>query len=342
MIESIGRCGRAHRVRERPIPRRLGWIDLSVYADPVRSWTFDPKENGDSRLDRFLADRAGASRAQVRRWLERGCVVVDGRAERRGGVALLCGQTVILDEPASSWIGPLSDDRPLDVVGQGPDWVAVNKPAGVPVHPLEPDEPGSLLGSVAADVPSIVGVGDEGELRSGVVHRLDVDTSGVVLFALTDERWHALRSAFAEHRVRKVYHALVADQAGDQGLPDNGEQRMHLAVTRHRPARVRVVDENHPGARRCSLAWKVIARGDRTSLVEIDLHTGFLHQVRVMFAAMGHPLLGDAVYAPSEVAARAPRHMLHAASIAVDDLHAEAPKPGDFRDAMRTAGLNDD
>ena len=280
------------------------------------------------RVDRFLADRASASRVQVRRWLERGLVRIDGQTVKRGGRTVAAGQIVELDRPGSAWIGDAGVS--LDVLADGPDWVAVNKPAGTAVHPLEPDEPGTLLGAVAAAYPRIAGVGEEGELRSGVVHRLDVDTSGVMLFALDEARWASLREAFRSHRVKKTYAALVAGT-----LREDGAATRHLAVTRHRPAVVSVVEASHADARACSLAWRVVRSGRNGTRVDVDLHTGFLHQVRVMFAAMGHPLLGDAKYAPPDIAARAPRQMLHAAAIVVDDIAAAAPLPEDFIETQR-------
>ncbi|MEM8782822.1 MAG: RluA family pseudouridine synthase [Planctomycetota bacterium] len=300
-------------------------------------WAVSPGDEAcRGRLDRFLAVKADASRSRVRRWLERGAVRVGGRVARSGGQALQMGQVVTLSRPASTWAEAAGVS--LRVLAEGKDWVAVDKPVGVPVHPLEPDEDGTLLGAVAADFPSVVGVGEEGELRSGVVHRLDVDTSGVVLFALSDTRWRTLRDAFTEHRVQKTYVALAAGR-----LERDGAATEHLAVTRRRPARVEVVSAGRAsglsGSRACSLAWRVAAIGKDCTRVEVDLHTGFLHQVRVMFAAMGHPLLGDAAYAPPEVAERAPRQMLHAASIAVDDANAVAAWPGDLREVAEREGV---
>ncbi|MEM7577716.1 MAG: pseudouridine synthase [Planctomycetota bacterium] len=291
---------------------------------------------GGLRLDRFVSVKAAASRAQVRRWLNSACVAVDGSVVTRGGETLRAGQMVVLTPPDSSWIGGM--DSELRALARGHDWVAVDKPAGVAVHPLSPDEPGTLLGAVAAAYSEVVGVGDEGELRSGVVHRLDVDTSGVTLFALSNRRWQSMREAFSTHRVNKTYVALVAGQ-----LNAGGQSDRTLAVTRHTPARVSVVDaataEHVSGARMCSLAWRVLAVGSDCTRVEIDLHTGFLHQARVMFAAMGFPLLGDAVYAPADVAERAARHMLHAVSIAVDDVAAQSAWPNDFREVAEREGL---
>ena len=270
-----------------------------------------------ARLDRWLADRAQVSRAQVRRWLDAGAVCVDGHAvaSKQGGITLRVGQYVTVEPPASCWVAP--DHAPLDVLTEGPDWVAVNKPAGVPVHPLLPDEAGTLLGWVAARFPDVMNVGDEGELRSGVVHRLDTGTTGVVLFALSNPRWHQLRQAFTEHTARKRYRAIVAGR-----LSHDGQQEMSLKVAQHRPAKVVVTNPQQPGSRRCSLAWRVCQHTEHTTQLEVDLHTGFLHQIRVMLAAMGHPLLGDRRYATPPITALAPRPMLHAASIEVADIKA--------------------
>ncbi|MEM1099279.1 MAG: RluA family pseudouridine synthase [Planctomycetota bacterium] len=299
----------------------------------ITRWIVGPADADlSSRLDRFVATQAGVSRGQVRHWLESGCITLDGRVARRGGELLRAGQAVVWTPPTRDWVG--SGTGGCEVLAQGADWFAVNKPAGVPVHPLRPDESGTLLGTVAGKFPRVLGVGDEGELRSGVVHRLDVDTSGVMLFALSDARWRALREAFSRHRVRKTYVALV-----DGVLEAEGEAEQYLAVTRHSPARVEVVDPVTPSARKCSLGWRVLAVGERCSRVEIDLRTGFLHQVRVMFAAMGHPLLGDRTYASPPIADRAPRQMLHAKKIEFDELSAEAERPEDFVSTAEREGV---
>ncbi len=297
-------------------------------------WTVNPQDAGE-RLDRWLAARAGVSRGEATRWLEAGRVRVNSRivASRKGGLVLRAGDEVVLDSASAAWIGPMA--AALAELGRGDDWLAVDKPSGVPVHPLRPDEPGTLLGAVAEVIPGILGVGDEGELRSGVVHRLDVDTSGVVLFALTDARWGALREAFSEHRVVKRYRALVHGR-----VESDGRRTMHLKVSRHRPARVSVVDADTPQARACSLAWRVVGRGPNATDVEVDLHTGFLHQVRVMFEAMGHPLMGDAVYAPEAVAELAPRQMLHAASIVAGDIEAESWLPEDYLETRQRLSVS--
>src|SRR5690606_18172405 len=119
-------------------------------------------------------------------------------------------------------------------------WMIVNKPAGLPVHPLEEDETETVLSALIAKYPQMHGVG-EGGLRSGVVHRLDVETSGTLLFASKQETWTRLRQAFTEHRTTKKYQAIVLGQ-----MRGSGEEKMVLHIARHRPAVVRVIDEAVP------------------------------------------------------------------------------------------------
>jgi 23S rRNA pseudouridine1911/1915/1917 synthase len=284
------------------------------------------------RLDLFLAERLGLSRSQARRLLARGAVKLDGRpvTEAAKGVALEPGASLEVEPfraPGQERPRP-EPETPLSVLAEGPGWLAVDKPAGVPVHPLAEDETGTALGAVAARHPEIVGVGEAG-LRSGVVHRLDVDTSGVLLFATQEPVWQRLRAAFSEHRVEKVYRALVAGR-----LEREASAELWLVTARHRPARVRVLSASERararGARPCRLTWRPLEVYRGATLVEVRPVTGHLHQIRAALAHFGHPLLGDRTYAPPEVAAAAPRHMLHASAVAFEEISAASPDPEDL------------
>jgi 23S rRNA pseudouridine1911/1915/1917 synthase len=289
-----------------------------------------------SRLDRYLTGALGASRSQVRKLLARGGVAVDERVvdSSAKGLPVAAGwriEVASFRPPASQH--PIPDPEvPLVVLAEGDGWIAVEKPPGTPVHPLAEEERGTLLNALIARSPEILGVGEAG-LRSGVVHRLDVETSGVLLFATREDRWRMLRQAFRRRRVSKRYRAIVAGElAGDEDLV------LHLSVTRHRPARVRVRPADAPGSRRTALHWRTVGSSGGATLVEVEPVTGFLHQIRVALAHLGHPVLGDAIYGaggPPD----APRQMLHAAAIGYREIRVCSPDPPDFRETLKRFGL---
>jgi len=302
-------------------------------ADPGRVHTVEEAETG-TRLDVFLAERLRLSRAQVRRLLARGAVRVDGREADTGakGVPVSAGARVevLPFERPEAQAAPAEPEQPLRELASGPGWVAVDKPAGLPVHPLREDERGTVLGALLARHPGMQGVG-EGGLRSGVVHRLDVDTTGVLLFATQEDAWQRLRAAFREHRVDKSYRALVRGE-----LDDSGEIELPLVVGRHRPAVVRVAKpgERARGARTAVTRWRVLERFGSAALVEARPVTGFLHQIRVTLAWLGAPVLGDRVYDPRAARTPAPRHMLHASRLHLEEIAAQSPDPIDFGDVL--------
>lgn len=280
------------------------------------------------RVESLLADRLGVSRSQAHWYLSDGRVSVNGRrlTLKQKGLRIAAGDAV---EVVVAEHEPVAEDDPaVRIVAEGDGWIAVDKPAGMPVHPLSPGERGTVLNTLLSRYPRMLGVG-EGGLRSGVVHRLDLETSGVLVFATEQARWQRLREAFSGHAVEKIYHALLS-----RPVPPGGEQReaLHLAVTRHKPARVAVVSNDHPGARLCTLRWRVSETFATAALAEVQLETGFLHQVRVTMAHLGRPLLGDRAYGgPMRVGAiEIPRVMLHARRLQFEDVVAEAPPPRDF------------
>jgi 23S rRNA pseudouridine1911/1915/1917 synthase len=302
-----------------------------------------PEQAGE-RLDRFLAERLAVSRARVRHLLEVGRVVQAGRPlglADKSRLTTAADEFRILGQLRSDEERPEArPDLPLTVVREGAGWLVVDKPAGCGVHPLRPDQRDTVLNAVVARRPEILGVG-EGGLRSGVVHRLDVDTTGALLFAYDEDVWRRLRGAFSDHRVEKRYVALVAGRL-ERGRP----VELTLAVTRHSPARVEVRSEG----RRCRLhvlPQRVFANA---TLVEVVLETGFLHQIRASMAHLGHPVLGDREYGVATDPAgapvgsppavpTAPRPMLHAKRLVVDEIRAEVPLPADFEAVL--AGLGE-
>jgi 23S rRNA pseudouridine1911/1915/1917 synthase len=292
----------------------------------VAEWTVtDPGQ----RLDRLIAEELDCSRSRARSLLAHGAVEVDGRRAVDKGILLEPGQVVRVLESPEFFDRLRPVDEAVEVLGEGAGWIAVNKPAGLPVHPLRHDETDTLLQRLVTRNPEIEGIG-EGGLRSGVVHRLDVDTSGVQIFALDEQAFSRFREAFSGHRIDKLYRALV------RGVPDDhGVLELDLEITRHRPAKVSAVaaGEGSANSRLCPLRWRLREPFADASLVELRPRTGFLHQIRVSMAWLGHPLLGDGLYGDSGDAAG--RHMLHASRIALGEIEVEAPDPADFSDLLQ-------
>ncbi len=283
------------------------------------------------RLDRFLAEGLGVSRARVRHLLEHGRIRCGDHvlqlADKSRVVA--AGERFALDgaRRAEDERPRARPDLPLEVVAEGEGWLVVDKPAGRGVHPLDPEQDDTVLNALCARHPEILGVG-EGGLRSGVVHRLDVDTSGALLFATTSEAWRRLRGAFSDHRIEKRYRAIVEGDLARERRVD-----LPLEITRHRPARVRVRE----GGRPSRLHVRPLQRLRDATLVEVALETGFLHQIRVSLAHLGHPVVGDAVYGGGGGAARP---MLHARSLRLGEIDVVVEPPEDFRallDRLATA-----
>jgi 23S rRNA pseudouridine1911/1915/1917 synthase len=277
------------------------------------------------RLDIAVAEALGCSRARAQELLTEGAVDVDGRQVKSKGLRLHHGQRVSVWRPPADLDRFEAVDAPLEVLGEGPGWVAVDKPAGLPVHPLRHDEPDSLLQRVAARFPRIEGVG-EGGLRSGVVHRLDVDTSGVQIFALDEPTFERLREAFRGHRIDKTYRAIVGGQP-----PEYGAVQLDLRIRKHRPALVAASEAGTggPDSRLCPLRWNVREAFAHAALIEVRPRTGFLHQIRVSMAWLGHPILGDPVY--GDLGDRAPRQMLHACRLALGEIDVASPDPAGLR-----------
>lgn len=302
-----------------------------------QQWRITAAEAG-GRLDRSLARWLDLSRRQVLELFDRGRVRLNGRAvgrDAKGRHLMVDDRLEVLafERPEAQRVVP-EPGRPLHVVSEGAGWLIADKPAGMPVHPLRAEETGTLLNAVMARYPQIHGVGEAG-LRSGVVHRLDITTSGAVLFALDELHWQRLREAFRGRAVHKRYEAVVRGQ-----LTGEGREVLPLVIHQHHPARVRVAGSTRGPARRCALRWRALEMFADATHLGIDLETGFLHQIRVMLAHRGHPILGDAVYGDAGPTADAPadsveRPMLHARRLAFEAIAGECEPPDDFQQLVR-------
>jgi 23S rRNA pseudouridine1911/1915/1917 synthase len=271
------------------------------------------------RLDRALADALGLGRASVKRAFQLGEVRIDGRRVRPSD-PVRPGALVAIDVEAPAGPPVAEPEMPLTVLWEGERCLVADKPAGVAVHALLPGEGGTLANAVAGRFPECAEAAPEPR-EGGAVHRLDVETSGCVLFARDPEAWDLLRAQFREQSVEKIYLALVAGKVSAGGVttvplaqrggrvvpvPDEvTEERLRAKGTaRPRPA------ETH---------WEVERPFARHTLLRVRIVTGVMHQIRAHLAHLGHPVVGDLLYGGEAAAAPGlERHFLHAWRLSFD------------------------
>ncbi len=297
------------------------------------------------RLDTLLAKLLKISRQDVIKILQQDKVLLNGRpiTHKAKGKDILAGQTLTVRNynPEAQLIA--NKEIELQYLQKNLDFVVVNKPAGMPVHPLEPGENNTVLNAIYAAYPQILNVGTEGPLRSGVVHRLDLPTTGCLIFALNNHAYDHLREAFKTHQTYKSYTALL--QGNYQAKT---KLKLQLAITKKKnPATVSVIPfDQHPlpsGTCTCNLSLtpQQFYPKEQATLVEIILDTGYLHQIRVMTAHAGHPIIGDPLYnkletpEPLKVYEKIPL-CLHAQTLQIEvpelrkNINADAPLPPEF------------
>jgi 23S rRNA pseudouridine1911/1915/1917 synthase len=270
------------------------------------------------RLDRALADALGLGRAAVKRAFALGAVRVEGRRARPADPARP-GARVSLEVEGPAGPPAPEPDAPLVVLAEGPGWIAVDKPAGVAVHPLAPGEGGTLASAVVARHPECA-LASPSPREGGAVHRLDLETSGCVLFARDRAAWEALHAQLRGRAVEKVYLALAAGRVVASGVCSVPlAQRGGRAV----PAPDALAEDRLRGKglapRPAETRWEVERRFDAWTLLRVWIATGVMHQIRAHLAFLGHPVAGDALYGGA--AAALPglgRHALHAARLAFD------------------------
>jgi 23S rRNA pseudouridine1911/1915/1917 synthase len=291
------------------------------------------------RVDLFVSEAMGLSRAKVKKLFEEGAVRVDGRPARKGDL-LKAGQRVEVAAGAAEAGPPLvpEPEAPLKVLHEDASLVFCDKPSGRPSHPLQPGETGTVANALVARYPECAAVGDDPR-EGGLCHRLDVGTSGVLLAARTRAAWEAMRATFSGDGGRdgadKRYWAAVTGPIADEGEID--------LPLRHHKDRVEPAADG-ADARPARSDIRVLARSGGAALVEVRIHTGVLHQVRAHLAAIGAPVLGDVAYGGRPLPSLG-RLFLHARSLEVTHpssrrrLRVESPLPAELSAALDTLGL---
>src|SRR5215468_551079 len=242
------------------------------------------------RLDRLLATHATTlSRSRVKALVESGHVTAEGATISDPSYRVKPGQVFTIVVPAASPAKPQPQAIPLDVLYEDADLIVVNKPAGMVIHPAPGNPDRTLVNALIAHCgASLSGIG--GEARPGIVHRLDKDTSGLMVAAKNDAAHRALSEAFAAHRIERAYKAVV------WGVPNPTTGQIGGSIGRHPTNRKRMAIVAQ-GGKTALTRYRVLRRvGAVASLVECRLATGRTHQIRVHMAAIGHPVMGDATY----------------------------------------------
>jgi 23S rRNA pseudouridine1911/1915/1917 synthase len=282
------------------------------------------------RLDRFLAQALPAfSRARLQALIREKFVTVNGKPARPRD-AVRAGSAIELREPEVTKIEAQPEAIHLDVLFEDDDLLVLNKPAGLVVHPGAGHQQHTLVNALLAHCKNLSGIG--GKERPGIVHRLDKDTSGVLVIAKNDATHRDLSKQFAERTTGKVYLALVA------GRPRQKTGTIDAPIARHPIHRQRMSIARRAG-RAAKTEYRVVRSNGDVSLIECTLHTGRTHQIRIHLRHLGHPVLGDKLYGGKR-AGNFPRQMLHAWKLSF--VHPEtgkqmsftAPIPSDFGGAM--------
>ena len=249
-----------------------------------------------ARLDRFVATQCPElSRTRVQELIEAGFVLIDGSAAKKGSVHLREGQKISVEITERPPIRAEAESIPLDVLYEDDDVIAINKPAGMTVHAGTGNVSGTLVNALLGRGQLLSQSADA--LRPGIVHRLDKETSGVILVAKNDAAHAKLGEAFRQRAIKKTYIALV------QGQLNEKSGRIELAIGRDPIHRTRMTTQRKSwrgvsvsNPREARTDWRALAEIDNTTLVEVQLHTGRTHQIRVHFSALKHPVVGDTLY----------------------------------------------
>jgi 23S rRNA pseudouridine1911/1915/1917 synthase len=288
---------------------------------PSERHTLTVEAGEEARLDLFVSERLDLSRTRVQKLLAEGRVTVDGRSAKKSET-VEPGMIVDVIVPAAEPVDLTAEDLPLTIVHQDEHLLVVDKAAGMVVHPAPGHRGGTLVNALLWHVPDVAGVG--GRARPGIVHRLDKDTSGLLVVAKTDAAHRALADALRARKVKRFYLAAVWGHLSESPLT------IEAPVGRDPRDRKRmaVVEDGRSATTRA----KVRERWLRADLLDVALKTGRTHQIRVHLAHLGHPVVGDGTYGlgwerglggptrrwVDELARRATRQFLHAAQLVFD------------------------
>ncbi|MEO0031162.1 MAG: hypothetical protein RIS94_920 [Pseudomonadota bacterium] len=295
---------------------------------------------GGQRLDRALADASGLSRERVKALLDEGAVTLGGKAVRQASMKPAEGAAFAIRVPQATPAEAVAQDIPLNVVFEDAHLIVIDKPAGLVVHPAAGNPDGTLVNALLHHCRGqLSGIG--GVARPGIVHRIDKDTSGLLVVAKTDAAHEGLAKQFADHSITRAYRAVT----GGAPMPPAGTIRGAIGRSSHDRKKMALVDDGR--GKHAVTHYRTLEVLTDAALVECRLETGRTHQVRVHLASIGHALLGDPVYGRTPSRLRPVlsrlhfrRQALHAAElgfvhpISGETVHFCSPTPADMAELI--------
>ena len=255
----------------------------------MATWKIEA-ENAGRRLDVFLSEMAEITRSRVEKLIRDGQVTVDQAKPSKPGMALKEGQLVELEIPEAKAVELTPQDLPVRIIYQDDDLAVVFKPSGMVVHPAAGNPDGTMVNGLMMKLDGLSCIG--GELRPGIVHRIDKDTSGLLLVAKNDRSHLFLSEQIKEHTVQRAYLAILV------GRMKQAEGDVHGPIGRHPTDRKKMAIIE--GGREAHTHYRVLEELKGATLIEARLTTGRTHQIRVHMASLNHPVLGDPVYGPKK------------------------------------------
>ncbi len=304
--------------------------------------TIAGEEDLNKRIDILAAEKTGITRSQIQKLMEKGYLLVNAKRVNRN-YRVKSGDVIELTVTEESYIELIPEALTLEILYEDKFLIVVNKPAGIVVYPAAGHKTGTLMNALRYHCKKLAKAGSP--LRPGVVHRLDKDTSGVMVIALDDAAYYNLAEQFKQRTINRRYVALISGTLRG----DSGEIRLHIG--RSESDRKKMSTRVRKGKEAITV-WKVLERFQNATLIQAKLKTGRTHQIRVHFASVGHPVLGDRTYGKkieteiqTETGKRKkisfPRQMLHAELLGFIHpstgkyLEFHSPFPGDMEEMLK-------
>lgn len=291
------------------------------------------EELEDERIDKCLAELMDSlSRSYIQRMVKEGQVTVNGDPVK-GSYRLKCGDQVAFFLPEAKEPDIQPENIPLDILYEDDDVIVVNKPKGMVVHPAAGHYSGTLVNALMYHCENQLS-GINGVLRPGIVHRIDMDTTGSVIVCKNDNAHKCIAAQLKEHSVTRRYHAIC------QGVLNEDKGIIDKPIGRH-PTDRKKMAVNERNGKHAVTHYKVLQRFEKYTYIECELETGRTHQIRVHMAAIGHPLLGDEVYGSSKCPFKLYGQALHAKTLGFvhpstgEYVEVDAPLPGYFVDLLK-------